>query len=725
MKRILCVSLSVVLFGALALAQNKAVPSSANTFFVAKTFAVGHSPYSIAVGDFNGDGKLDIVTGDSSDGAVAVLLGVGNGTFKPARNYLVDSSPLAIKVADFNGDGKLDLAVATSQDIFILLGNGDGTFRIGGAYAAGSFPNFLAVGDVNGDGKLDIAFSSDNSFEVGVILGNGDGTFQTTKSIAAGALGPIALADFNGDGKLDIVIANDGQDGNLQKLAVSLGNGDGTFGTPIQSNSFESGFIPASLAVGDFNNDGKLDVAVGNSGGNGPYQSIAVLLGDGGSHLGAFHYFLVGSAPESVAAVDVNGDGNLDLIVGNVGDEDVTILIGNGKGFFQANANYAAGSGRLLSVAVGDFNGDGKPDVAVANQGTNNVSVLLGNGSGKFTDARDFRIGQLAFYEAAGDFNHDGKQDLVVASYLSGLTISFGNGNGTFQAPILITSKLNGPVVAADVNGDGFLDLITIPQSTTDVAVLLNNGDGTFAAPVTFFAGESPTTLAVGDFNGDGKIDVAVTIQSFVSILLGNGDGTFQSPLPFVAGTQPWGIAVGDFNGDGKLDIVVGDYGASDIAVIFGKGDGTFGKAEIISMSPGGVFTVAAGDFNGDGKLDIAALAPGPGGSTMSVLLNNGKGTFSPHASYAVGPIVNGSTSLAVSDYNLDGKLDIAVAAGGSNATVLFGDGLGAFGTTTFGSGGGTLFTNVVAVDLNGDNKPDLVVTDGNDGVTVLLNQTK
>jgi hypothetical protein len=424
----------------------------------------------------------------------------------------------------------------------------------------------------------------------------------------------------------------------------------------------------------------------------------------------------------------VDGDGNLDLIVGNSGDNDVTVLRGNGKGLFLPSANYATGSGLPLSVAIGDFNGDGKPDIAVANQAKNSVSVLLASTGGRFTDAQDFRIGQNSFYEVAGDFNHDGKQDLVVSSYLSGLTISYGNGNGTFQKPVSITSKINGPVVAADLNGDGFLDLVAIPQNSTYVTVLMNNGDGTFGANV-FFAGEKAASLAVGDFNNDGKMDVAVTIQSFVSILLGNGDGTLQSPLPFSAGTQPSGLTVGDFNGDGLLDIATGDAGASDVAVIFGKGDGTFRSAQIVPLPPGGpALTMTSGFFHGTGlgKLDIAALAPGGSTSTVYLLLNNGHGLFSaPGAGYSVGPVINGATSMTVADFNLDGNPDIALSAGGSNATVLFGNGQGSFSVSTFGAGGGTLFTNTVGADFNGDAKPDLAITDGNDGITLLLNQTK
>ncbi|HTS38607.1 MAG TPA: VCBS repeat-containing protein [Candidatus Solibacter sp.] len=718
-------------FALLGSATLAAAATNANTFFIAKTYAVGNSPVCIATGDFNGDGKLDIVTGDRNDSAVAVLTGVGNGTFKPVRNFVVDSAPTAVQAVDLNGDGKLDLVVATGLDIFVLLGNGDGTFRVGGAYASGTSPTYMTLGDFNGDGKVDVALSSDNTGVSGVILGNGDGTFQAFKSVSNQLIGPVAAGDFNGDGKVDLVIANDGITESSAGVAVLTGNGDGSFIAPNQFPPFTIGFNPKSIAVGDFNNDGHLDAVIGNGIADFALDQIAVAFGDGNGHVGNFRYVSSGGVPSSVAAADVNGDGNLDVVVGNSWDSDVTVLIGNGRGMFTASANYVAGNGLPVAVAIGDFNGDGKTDIATANQVANNVSVLLATGAGKFNDARDYRVGEITQYAATGDFNHDGKQDLVVSSYLTGLSLSLGNGNGTFKPPVSVSSTLNGPVVAADLNGDGFLDLIALGTAGSNVNVLINNGDGTFAAPVAYFAGSNAVALAVGDFNNDGKMDLAVSIKSFVSILLGNGDGSLQSPMVFSAGSQPTGLAVGDFNADGKLDIATGDLNGSDIAVIFGKGDGTFRPAQFTQVASSQVQTLATGFFHGKGpgRLDIAALSPD--GHQFLVLVNNGNGTFNGFT-YAVGPGDNQPTSMAVGDFNLDGKLDVALAASGSNATVLFGDGTDHFSVTTFGSGGGTsigspqfLPVSVVSADFNGDTKQDLAVIDGNHSFTVLLNQTK
>jgi hypothetical protein len=338
-----------------------------------------------------------------------------------------------------------------------------------------------------------------------------------------------------------------------------------------------------------------------------------------------------GTNPSSVATEDFNGDGKLDMVVTNGGSNDISILLGNGDGAFQAAVNYPAGT-NPNSVAVGDFNGDGKLDIAVANHGSNDVSVFLGKGDGTFQAAVSYPAGTNPESVAAGDFNGDGKLDVAVAN--------FGSLN---------------------------------------VSVLLGNGDGTFQTAVDYGTGSNPSSVAVGDFNGDGKLDLAVANANSsgngsgnVSVLLGNGDGTFQAAVNYSAGTNPSSIAVGDFNGDGKQDLAVANadifnFGVSGISILLGNGDGTF-KTAVNHGAEAGFLTVA--DLNGDGKLDLAAT----NGKSVGILLGNGDGTFQPQVEYAAG---SSPSSLAVGDFNGDGRLDIAVAdRANSTVSVLLQPGL-------------------------------------------------
>src|SRR2546428_14468 len=212
---------------------------------------------------------------------------------------------------------------------------------------------------------------------------------------------------------------------------------------------------------------------------------------------------------------------------------------------FTPAATFGVGT-HPQSVAVGDFNGDGKPDLAVANAGSDTVSVLLGNGDGTFQAARTVAAGSGPVFLAVGDFNGDGKPDLAVADY----------------------------VFAADYA------CFRCSRSTT-YSVLLGNGDGTFSAARTLGVGSGPWSVAVGDFNRDGKLDLAVAnfSSSTVSVLLGNGDGTFQAAQTVAAGTSPISVAVADFNGDGKPDLAVANYGSNTVSALLGNGDGTFQKA--------------------------------------------------------------------------------------------------------------------------------------------------
>jgi hypothetical protein len=353
------------------------IPSSSIALSAATDFSLGagSSPAFGAMGDFNGDGKVDLAVADQNTGNVSVLLGNGNGTFQTHVDYATGRTPLSIAVGDFNRDGKLDLAVTNESDntVSVLLGNGDGTFQAAVRYGTGSSPYAVAVGDFNSDGKLDLVVANIYGNNVSVLLGNGDGTFQAAANYDAGMRPTsIAVGDFNGDGKLDIAVTNLG--GN--NVSVLLGKGDGTF---LARVDYATGSAPNSVASADFNGDGKLDLAVTNQSDN----TVSVLLGNGDGTFQAPLNYSVGAMPGSVAIGDFNGDAKLDLAVANgcgpsgcASGGSVSILLGNGDGTFQAHADY--GTPRLPAlVAVGDFNGDGRLDVAVANYVSSTVSVLL------------------------------------------------------------------------------------------------------------------------------------------------------------------------------------------------------------------------------------------------------------------------------------------------------------------------------------------------------------
>jgi hypothetical protein len=614
------------------------------SFQAPRTFAAGLDPQSVAVGDFNGDGKLDLAVADYAplgvSGTVSVLLGNGDGSFQAARTFAAGIGPRSVAVGDFNADGKLDLAVVgygeeclngycyphSDETVRVLLGNGDGSFRPAVSYAAGGGPVSVAVGDFNGDDAPDLAVADagdlqGNGAGVSVLLGNGDGSFQAARTFAAG-LGPrsVAVGDFNGDGHLDLAVANYSG----SNVSVLLGSGDGSFRPGV---SYATGSRPVSVAVGDFNGDGHLDLAVANYSGD----SVSVLLGSGDGTFQASPSYFAGTQPRSVAVGDFTGAGIPDLAVADAGDslgrgEGVSVLLGNGDGTFQAGHTYAAGPGPE-SVAVGDFNGDGILDLVVANGGSNNnnVSVLLGNGDGTFQAARSFAAGVSPSSVAVADFNDDGILDLAVA-------------NNTIQGT---------------------------------VSVLLGNGNGTFQAPRTYAAGTDPVSVAVGDFTGADIPDLAVVDEGDsqgrgegVSVLLGNGDGTFQAQRTFSAGGNPVEVAVGDFNGDGLLDLAVAnDYVGAGLSVLLGNGNGTFQSAQTVAAG-GLALSVAVGDFNGDNIPDLAVA----GFHGTRVLLGNGDGSFqTTNFSYITGT----STAIAVGDFNADGLPDLAVTDRNTNSVVI------------------------------------------------------
>lgn len=712
-------------------------------FISAPSIVSGQHPKSIAVADFNGDGKLDFATANPPVGGnegVSVVLGNGNATFRPPRPVHVGVQPSFVNAGDFNSDGKADLVVGdltycVASVIYVLLGNGDGTFQPPASYAIDKVGLVLsiAVGDLDGDGAQDLAVINSCSADVSVLLGKGDGTFL--KAVNYGVSGPVSVttADADGDGHLDLMVAGGGGD-----VSIFKGNGDGTFQAAASFN-IGTAVIPTAIATADLNHDGHVDLVVTNTyGGAFNFGSADVMLGNGDGTFQPPVSYNSAENSESVALGDLNGDKIPDMAVATLNSNSVNTFLGNGDGSFRSGGEFTAGDGSM-SIGAGDFNGDGALDLIVANNGIGttfngnlspgNVSLLTGNGDGSFQSGRNTPAGHKPTSVAAADFNGDGKADLAAADFNGALNILLGGGDGSFD-----TGHSYGggdsltSVVAGDFNHDGRMDLAAASLHSNGIGVFFGNGDGTFEKSGIYHAGASPRSVVASDFNADGNLDLAVANEvrgapGIISILLGNADGTFLPPVAYGAGFRPKAVGVGDFNGDGKLDLAVANLTSHNVSVLLGNGDGTFRDAVnyITGRQPR---SVAVGDFNGDGKPDLVVANSGT--SKVSVFLGNGDGTFQKAVRYAAG---HGPNFVAVADVNGDDRPDLIVTVsytashGNGTVAVLLGNGDGTFEAPSY-YGTGLLPRSIAVADFNGDGSPDAAV--GNytsDNVTLLLSR--
>lgn len=625
----------------------------------------------------------------------------------PPAPDISQSQPFyTLTLADVNGDGKLDLvAVFVSRilssetgGVWVFLGNGDGTFQAGKSellvFRGGLLPaSSIAAGDLNGDGKADLVFGAPNQAPFTIALGNGDGTFNPqTLQVALpaaffGGMVSAAIADLNGDGKADLVMSSNADLSSGTNVAVALGKGDGTFPSIVLYpvlNSYD-GFPTAAVAVGDVNGDGIPDIVT---------SSGSILFGDGKGGFPTRKDY-ASSAIGSVMLADFDGDGITDIIVGNgnadflsgtallanqaateISNPSMTVLFGKGGGAFVGAPVSAIGGGETLAAA--DFDGDGFPDLAMTTVGTAVTTILKGNGNGGFLPGVTLSTpGTVPLRVVTADFNRDGKPDLGVLVTVQSapnqtgqhnqVQIYFGNGDGTFGAPLVfpvMDGLLPGYFAVPDLNNDGIPDLVLDVDGSfgSTFYVWLGKGDGTFSGPVFQQAASYPS-LAFGDFNGDGKVDIAVanTLSTSVTVLLGKGDGTFptsvSSMLPGRINGGPQAIAAADFTGDGKLDLAVALFDTPEIAVLTGQGDGTFGA---IHTSPASANSIFAVDLNGDKFTDLVVVGPGPKGA--SALAGNGDGTFQPATTIVSLPL---TVSAAIADFNRDGSPDVALTGTG------------------------------------------------------------
>jgi len=488
-------------------------------------------------------GNANYTAAPSANQSVPVT---GGAAFAPQVTYPTGTDPQGVAVGDFNGDGKLDIAVSNvdSFTVSVFLGNGDGTFTLTATLPTDVYPEPIAVGDFNGDGKLDLVVGNTWSNTLGVYLGNGNGTFGPTRAIAmAGAPYGLAVADLNHDGKLDLIVT-DGSSISVpgQTIEVLLGKGDGTFQAPVV---YTVAANPQAIAIGDFNGDGYFDLAIANYDGN----NVSILLGRGDGTFGAATTAATNRGPRSIVASDFNGDGMLDLASANNVSGDISILLGRGNGTFAPATNIWTGS-LATFLAVADFNGDGKPDLAVTQVWTDNIGVLLGVGDGTFRATSSFVTGVSPLGLAVGDFNRDGKNDLVVVNHQSNTvsvllnttaftpvaTLSVQAGtpqsatiNTAYATPftILARDSANNPVAGA---------MVTFTASATGASGTFASG-GAIAQAVTAASGvASAPTFTANGASGSFSVVAAAGAGSAIFALTNTGGGpqapTFTNAQP-------------------------------------------------------------------------------------------------------------------------------------------------------------------------------------------------
>jgi uncharacterized protein (TIGR03437 family) len=618
-----------------------------------------------------------IFVGQPATGGLLVAIPNSNGSAKSLTFYSSPSGAQSILTGDFNNDGKLDVVVigfSNSNGIAVYLGKGDGTLQ-SPKFFSGHEATIQAVAyDFNGDGKLDLAVVNGLSNDVSILLGAGDGTFAAAVNYPAGVTGAgqIVAGDFNGDGHEDLAVSG------ASSISVLLNNGNGTFGAAI--NTLGAFNYINGLAAGDFNKDGKLDLALTAGG------TVAIFLGDGAGKFPTEHDYAAGAQPLGLFAMDLDGDGNLDvviasghpdLLVPNEASQSIVAFLGNGDGTLIGPPAYHAGSSPN-AIAVADFNGDGHPDIAsAAGQLTSGGQLWIGL-AGQLPVSINLGSSVSASGVAAADVNGDGKPDIVVGDANgSGVYVLLGNGDGTFQAPVnYATGGAVNSLAIADFNGDGKPDIVFCGYTNAlppvgAAGILFGNGNGTFQ-PVSALTGfgSAPGSLAVGDFNNDGKPDLAIVDQGYrsltggVNVYLNKGGGTFQTPASYSVGQYPVFIAAADVSGGKAPDLIVStqnpNYNTNsqwDVAVLSANSDGTFKSPSYLATQTN-PNAIAIADLNGDGKPDLA-IGHCCAGSSITYMLGNGDGTFQAEAAV---PTQVEATALAAA--NLTGKKGADLIAG-------------------------------------------------------------
>lgn len=562
-------------------------------------------PKALIAADFNNDGKLDIALTSAGAGVVAVRFGNGDGSFQSAQIYSVGLSPVAIGDADLNKDGKLDLLVANAQsdNVSVLMNNGSGLFLTAVNYDSVN-PVAFAVADFNNDSFKDIAVVNASNSSVGLFINDQTGSFNAGVDLGVGGSpNSIVAVDFNKDGNMDLFISN-GDDNNLTEID---GLGTGIFQSPTNISVVTN---PIFMTASDLDMDTITDLIVlGNQD-----HVMQILPGQNpqGQNYTLGYKTDVDLGANSIATGDFDRDGYSDIAVVNSISKSVNILRSLGNGLFVKNQTISTGDVSNAIVAVDLFK-NSKLSLIVSNPVLGQILVLPGSGDGSFGTAVSYGVGNSPAAIIAQDFNSDSFLDIAVVNSLSNtVSILINNGDGTLKAKVdYATGGAPSAIVAADLNHDQIIDLIIANKNSGTLSVLIGNRNGTFQTHIDYTSGSGPSALVAADFNNDGNIDIAVnsSTDSLISVLTGSGDGALSFNLNdnFSAGLDPAGLVSGDFNHDGRLDLAVSNGVNQSFAVLWGNGNAKFQTNTVYptNFSTGGLYTE---DFNADGYIDLGVI---------------------------------------------------------------------------------------------------------------------
>ena len=588
-------------------------------------------------------------------------------TFLFAPQASTGLAPYAVELADMAGDGDLDAVTSNlvNQEfstVSVLKNNGDGTFVAPVDYPVGPNPTDLRVADFNGDGRPDViclaALSGDdggNSY-VTVLFNNGTGGLVNRHDYSVGEnanSGGVDVGDYNGDGFVDFAVAS-----LMTGVHVYRNTGNGTFA--LWAN-FAVSMEPTHIASADFNGDGRLDLVVGNT------DDARIYLNNGSGFTSGVFINNFGDGVQGIATGDFDNDGQPDFALTG---RRLSVYRNLGGGTSFAKTAYPAGENQV-GIKVADMDGDGKFDITISNYLANSVSVYSNDGTGHFADKREWGVGIGPNSHGIGDVNGDGRLDIVAAaSQLSQTTVNVvlnaGNRSYVARRDYGMPGGARG-VEFADFNRDGYPDVVSAAyvSNADGPVVFYGQSDGTLQDGIQIenWGNNIPTDVAVGDFNGDGWPDFVNSVMSpgnRIRVSMNRGDGTFFPSVSYTAGADPAGVGVGDLNGDGNLDIGNANGGQLDnsISVFIGNGNGTF-QPQIripVGFRPGDVLLA---DFDQNGRSEVVVTHYG---STAIYY-------FKPDPAGVLGPpeiinIGNFQGNASAADFDIDGWLDMMVGAG-------------------------------------------------------------